>query len=303
MKSIKKNLILVVMMFALSLVLISCNNSESTANKEADVESTTPTADEDGNIEVNVNIKDSTFHGTMSKKWKREEPSNKDKKNIQQVKEAFEAFKIEDDNIHYECIYGDIESELSVWCLITGKDNKPLDNFGIIVRNNGKNFEFADLEHGKNPTADYDEKAKKLFIACDVIEGTGTHAEVLYAFDIKKNEVTNIALLDPYDVQLYFMDNMTYDVKQNDISFKLRNKVISQMVNHEDGYGTLRALAVGEQIAYEFDEKHNIKVNVTPGIKFGPGVNLFYEETPTFSAEVKLKGNKFALSNIKLAEE
>lgn len=302
MKIIKKICLYFATILILGISIVSCGNKNEEETKDA-VESTTPTADEDGNIEANVNITGSEFHGTLSKKWKKDEPTNKEKKNIANVQKILEETNLEKDNRLYECIYGDLDSELSVWSLVSGDKNESLNYYGLIIRNEGKDYLFADICHGKNPVADYNDKTKKLIMSADVIEGTGVHADALYAFDIKKNDVTNIALLDPYDVQEYFAEHMTYDVKQNDITFKLNNKVISQMTNHEDGYGTLRALAVGEQIAYEFDDEHNIKVNVTPGIKFGPGINLFYDETPTFSADVKLSGNKFTMNNIKLSEE
>ena len=85
--------------------------------------------------------------------------------------------------------------------------------------------------------------------------------------------------------------------------FKINKKVAAEMTNTEDGAGALRAIAVGEQMFYEFDESHNINVHVTPGLKFGAGTNLYYEDSPVFTIDVKFSDNKFVLSDIKTDDE
>lgn len=167
---------------------------------------------------------------------------------------------------------------------------------------NDKKYTFANLYHGKNPVADYNPKTRKLYIACDVVEGTSVHTEVLYAFDIKKDDVKYLALLDPYEVQEFFINKMSFDAHQNNISINVGGKTIKEIVNHEDGIGVMRGMSFGEQIAYEFDNDHHIKVNVTPGIKFGPGTSLYYDDSPTLVADVEFNG-KFRLNNIRVAEE
>ena len=302
MKLIKKYLLLISLIFGLSIVVTSCAGKDGAANTKT--ESTEPTADEDGNIDVDVNISGSQFHGTMSKKWKKDEPTKKEQKNIDQVKAIFNSTNIEVNNKLFECIYGDIDSSLSVWSLLKGKDDESLNYYGVIIRNNGTNYEFADICHGKNPSVDYDEASQKIYMSADVIEGTGTHVDALYVFDVKESgEVAYITYLDPYEVQEYFIKQMTYDVHQDNITLKLKNRKIAEVVNTEDGEGTLRAVAIGEQIAYEFDDDHNIKVNVVPGVKFGVGSSLYYEDMPTISADVKLNKDKLELSNIRVNED
>lgn len=287
------------LIFGMSLVATSCGKGGANT-----AELTETTADEDGNVEVNVNISGSQFHGTMNKNWKKDEPTKKELKNIEQVKEIFNTTNVEVNSKLYECLYGDMESPLSVWSLLKGKDDESLNYYGIVIRSNGNNYDFADICHGKNPIVDYNEDKKKLLIAGDVIEGTGTHVEALYAFDVKDNgEVVNTTYLDPFEVQEYFKKQMTYDVHKDNITLKLKNRKIAEVVNTEDGEGALRAIAIGEQIAYEFDEEHNIKVNVIPGVKFGVGSSLYYEDMPTISADVKLNKDKLELSNIRLNEE
>ena len=100
------------------------------------------------------------------------------------------------------------------------------------------------------------------------MEGTGTHTEGLYIFNVGKGKVEKLGLVDPYDVQSYFEEQINFDVNDKDIKFKMKNKVISETTDTEDGQGTLRAIAVGDQITYDFDDKHNVKVNVTPGKQF-----------------------------------
>ncbi len=300
MKLIKKYLMLISLVIGMSIVVTACGQGGTADAKE----STEPTADEDGNIEIDVNISGSQFHGTMNKNWKKDEPTKKELKNIEQVKSIFNTSNVEVSSDLYECIYGDIDSPLSVWSLVKGKDDEFLNNYGIVIRSNGTNYDFAEICHGKNPIVDYDEGKKVLFIAGDVIEGTGTHVEALYVFEVKDNgEVVNTIYLDPFEVQEYFKKQMTYDVHNNMITLKLKNRKIAEVENTEDGEGALRAVAIGEQIAYEFDEDHNIKVNVTPGVKFGVGSNLYYEDMPIISADVKLEKDKLELSNIRLNEE
>ena len=297
MKLLRKSLFIIAMMCGLSLVIVSCGNN--TSNTEA----TEPTADEDGNIDVEINIKDSALHGTMSRKWKKDEISNKEKRIIAKTEDILSAVNIGESDKGFECIYGDIDSDLSVWSLMSEKDNEVADYHGIIIRYNNKDYKFAEIYHGKNPVATYEEKAKKVYVSCDVVEGTNVHTEVLYAFDIKNDDVKYITLLDPYDVQEYFKDQIKYDVKQNDVIFKIKNRVASKIEGIEDGEGVFKSLAVGEQISYEFDDDNNIRVNVVPGIKFAGGANLYYEDSPTFSADVKYKNNKFELNAVKVIEE
>lgn len=300
MKLIKKYLMLISLVIGMSLVVTACGQSGTADAKE----STEPTADEDGNIEIDVNISGSQFHGTMTKNWKKDEPTKKELKNIEQVKSIFNTTNVEVSSNLYECIYGDIDSPLSVWSLVKGKDDESLNNYGIVIRSNGNNYDFAEICHGKNPIVDYDEDKKILFIAGDVIEGTGTHVEALYVFEVKDDgAVVNTTYLDPFEVQEYFKKQMTYDVHNNMITLKLKNRKIAEVENTEDGEGALRAVAIGEQIAYEFDEDRNIKVNVIPGVKFGVGSSLYYEDMPTISADVKLEKDKLELSNIRLNEE
>ena len=302
MKLIKKYLMIITLVLGVSLVVTSCTgNSESSFGSNN--ESTTPTADEDGNIDIEVNIKNSEFHSAITKKWKKDEPSNKEKRIISKVKDILETSNVQEDSSSFECIYEDTKTNMTVWALVGGKNDENLDYYGVIICINDKTYTFPEVCHGKNPIADYNEKAKKLYLACDVIEGTGTHVEALYVFNINGDKVEYEDLFDPYDVQEYFTEKMSYDVKQNDISIKVNNRVVSKIVNTEDGNGAIRALVIGEQLAYEFDENHNIRINMIPGIKFGPGTSIYYDESPTFVAEVKYNNHKFRIDNIKVVEE
>ena len=297
----RKNLFLA-LLISICFVMVSCGNNGGGASKSTN-ESITPTADEDGNIDIEVNMKNSEFHGAMNKKWRKDELSNKEKRVVAKVKDILDATNIQEDSSSFECVYEDTKSNISIWSLVGGKNDENLDYYGIIICNNDKTYTFPEVCHGKNPIADYNEKTKKIYLACDVIEGTGTHAEALYVFNVNGDKVEYEALFDPYDVQEHFIEKMSYDVKQNDITIKVNNRVVSKIVNTEDGNGALRALVLGEQIAYEFDEKHNIKVTVIPGIKFGPGTSIYYDESPSFIADVKYNKNNFKIDNIKVVEE
>ncbi|MBR4313872.1 MAG: hypothetical protein IKP66_03075 [Lachnospiraceae bacterium] len=335
MRIFKKKAIIIFLMLVMAFALFSCGNKEGVGSGEESVsESTSVTADEDGNIVENVQIKDGEFKRTLSQPFEKENISKKYQKNIDAVKSVLESADLEKDSKIFECNFGDVDSDVSVWSLIHDKNGETLDNYGIIIRYKGKNFLFADVCHGNNPTVDVDEEKGRVLFAGGVVEGTGTHVEGLYVFDVKGENVERTAFIDPFEVQNYFVDKMSYEVNANDIKFKLGRKVISEVINTEDGEGTMRSLAVGDQIAYEIDDEHNIIVNVTPGIEFvtvrtvedvekdmqigsdgekivmnnpagmsvGTTTVLYYDNMPVFSMDVKLKGANASFDKIRVAE-
>lgn len=335
MKLLKKSTILIFMLAATTFVLVSCGNKESAGTgSESAGETTTLSADEDGNVVENVQIKDGEFKKTLSESFEKENPDKKLQKNIDTVKSVLDSADLEADNKTFECIYGDSDSDISVWSLLHNKDGETLNNYGVIIRYKGKNFSFPDVCHGNSPTVDVDEEKGRVLLAGGVVEGTGTHVEGLYVFDAKGDSVKKTVFVDPFKVQNYFADKMSYEVNVNDIKFKLGKKVIAEITNTEDGSGTIRALAVGDQIAYEMDDEHNIIVNVTPGIEFvsvrtieevekdislgsdgekiivnnpagasiGTTTVLFYDEMPVFSMDVKLNGENASFDKIRVAE-
>jgi hypothetical protein len=333
MKLLKKSAILILMFTAMAFVLVSCGN-KGNAGAGTATESTKPTSDEDGNVVENVQIKDGEFKKTLSESFEKENQDKKLQKNIDTVKSVLDSADLEADNKTFECIYGDFDSDISVWSLLHNKDGETLNNYGVIIRYKGKNFSFPDVCHGNSPTVDVDEEKGRVLLAGGVVEGTGTHVEGLYVFDAKGDSVKKTAFVDPFKVQNYFADKMSYEVNVNDIKFKLGKKVIAEITNTEDGSGTIRALAVGDQIAYEMDDEHNIIVNVTPGIEFvsvrtieevekdislgsdgekiivnnpagasiGTTTVLFYDEMPVFSMDVKLNGENASFDKVRVAE-
>lgn len=334
MRLLKKNLILVFMAFVMVFCLVSCSNKENGETTESMSESTTPTADEDGNIVDNVHIKDGEFKRTLSQPFEKESTTKRYQNNIEAVKSILESADLEVDSKDFECNYGDIDSDISVWSLLHDKNGNTLNNYGVIIRYKGKNFTFANVCHGNNPTVDVDEEKGRVLFAGGVVEGTGTHVEGLYVFDVKGESVERTSFVDPFEVQNYFADKMSYEINLDDIKFKLGRKVISEVTNTEDGQGTIRALAVGDQITYEIDDDHTIIVNVTPGIEFvtirtveevekdmqigsdgekiimnnpagmsvGTTTVLFYDNMPAFSIDVKLNGSNVSLDKIRVAE-
>lgn len=335
MRIFKKDAIIILLMFVIAFTLFACGKKESTGSSAETVsESTSATADEDGNVVDNVQIKDGEFKRTLSQPFEKENTSKKYQKNIDAVKSVLESADLESDSKNFECNFGDIDSDISVWSLLHNKDGESLDNYGIIIRYKGKNFSFADVCHGNNPTVDVDEEKGRVLYAGGVVEGTGTHVEGLYVFDAKGENVERTAFVDPFEVQNYFVDRVSYEVNVNDIKFKLGRKVISEITNTEDGEGTIRSLAVGDQITYEIDDNHNVIVNVTPGIEFvtvrtvedvekdmelgsdgekiimnnpagmsvGTTTVLYYDNMPVFSMDVKLNGSNATFDEIRVVE-
>ena len=335
MRIIKKNTIIILLMLVMAFALASCGKKESAgSNAETVSESTSATADEDGNVVDNVHINNGEFKKTLAEPFEKENTSKKYQKNIETVKSILESADLETDSKNFECNFGDIDSDISVWSLLHNKDGETLNNYGVIIRYNGKNFVFADVCHGNNPTVDVDEEKGRVLFAGGIVEGTGTHAEGLYVFDVKGENVERTTFIDPFEVQNYFADKMSYEVNVNDIKFKLGKNVIAETTNTEDGAGTIRSLAVGDQIAYEIDDEHNVIVNVTPGIEFvtvrtveevekdislasdgekliinnpagtsvGTTTVLYYENMPAFSMDVKLSGARASFDKIRVAE-
>lgn len=323
------------MLAAMTFVLVSCGNKESAGTgSESAGETTTLSADEDGNVVANVQIKNGEFKKTLSEPFEKENTNKKFQKNIETVKSVLDSADLENDNKTFENLYGDSDSDISVWSLLHNKNGETLNNYGIIIRYKGKNFAFPNVCHGNAPTADVDEEKGRVLLAGCVVEGTGTHVEGLYVFDAKGDSVKQTAFVDPFKVQNYFAEKMSYEVNANDIKLKLGKKVISEVTNTEDGQGTIKELVVGDQIAYEIDEEHKIVVNVTPGIEFvsvrtmeevekdimigsdgeevivnnpagarvGTTTVLFYDDMPAFSIDVKLNGANASFDKIRVAE-
>lgn len=335
MRLLKKNAIIIFMAIVMAFALLSCGTKENESSSAESVsESTKATADEDGNIVDNVQIKDGEFKRTLSEPFEKENENKKYQKNIEAVKSVLESADLEADSKIFECNFGDIDSDISVWSLLHNRDGETLNNYGIIIRYKGNNFPFADVCHGNNPTVDVDEDTGRVLYAGGVVEGTGTHSEGLYVFDAKGDNVERTAFVDPFEVQKYFVDKVSYEVNANDIKFKLGKKVISEITNTEDGEGTIRSLAVGDQITYEIDDDHNVIVNVTPGIEFvtvrtveevekdmqigsdgekiimnnpagmsvGTTTVLYYDNMPVFSMDVKLNGSNASFDKIRVVE-
>lgn len=264
-----KKISLVSFLILMIFNLFACGTS--TAKKEdanAETETSENTDEFDGNVMEIVNIEEGKFSKNLSKPFKQDSYTKKEQDNINEVKRVLDGIDLEKDAKIIECVYGSIDDDISVWSLVKDKNGKTLNNYGMIIRSDGKNFVFADVCHGNNPNVDYDEKSGRMLIAGGLMEGTGTHTEGLYIFNVKKGKAEKIGFVDPYDVQNYFEEQISFDVNNKDIKFKMKNKVISEVTDTEDGQGTLRALAIGDQISYDFDDKHNVKVNVTPGKQF-----------------------------------
>lgn len=295
-----KKFLLSILMISMLALVFSCGNNGAS---EKGVESEThPTADEDGNTNETVVVKDIVMKGTINRGWKKETPTKKEEKNIEEVKKFIENNDIENDN-YFECLYGDIDSHISVWSLLKGNKDDVFDNYGIVIRKDEKNSVFPDVCHGNDPIVDVDEDKDIVLLAAGVIEGTGTHTEALYIFGANGDAMELKGFVDPYDIISYVNEKMTCDINGNEVAFKVGRKKVTTIQNHEEGYGVLRRVDVGDQIFYDIDDNHNVKVSVTPGLKFGVTTVLFYDDMPTFEFDVKINNGKVSFGDIKLAKE
>ena len=264
----------VLMMFSiasLSLVIFSCGGNNSSEQKISIETMATDEEDKfDGNVMEVVEIDNGIFSKTLSKPFKKDKDtySKKEQKNIDRVTEVLKDIDLNADGKILECLYGDIDSGISVWSLMNDKNGETLNNYGIVIRNNGKNYPFPEICHGNNPEIDVDEEKGIVMISGGLMEGTGTHTEGLYILNVKADKVEQVLFVDPYDVQNYFAEHVKFDVDNNNIKFKENNKVLTEAVNHEDGQGTLRAIAIGDQISFDFGDNHNVTLSVAPGLQF-----------------------------------
>ena len=299
-----KKLLLILLLGILSISAFACGNKNEVAVETEEQESTEPTADEDGNIDEKVVASGLNLRETIEKSWLREEPTKKLQKIYEDVENVLKTTNVDVDYKLYENVYGDSESGISVWSLIKGKDEQNLDYYGLVIRNDGQDFYFPQVCHGKNPVVDYNEKKGIIYVAGGVMEGTGTHAEALYIFKVNRDgSVEQSGFVDPYEVICYYYDNMKTDVNGNEVTFKRGNKTLVKIENTDDGNGVVRYVAVGEQISYEFDDNHNITVYVQPGLKLGNNIIYFYEDTPTFATKVTINNGKASFRNIDLVDE
>ena len=356
LKMFKKVMVIALTAFIV-FSLFACGKKESAEDvNETTIEETDENTDEfDGNVMEVVNIDEGEFSKTLSRPFKKDTYSKKEQSNMSAVRKVLDSIDLEKDSKIIECIYGDLESDLSVWSLISDRNGKTLNNYGVLIRNNEKNYVFEDVCHGNNPTVDVNEDNGTILLSGGIMEGTGTLTEALYIFKVGDDKVEKIGFVDPYDVQNYFAENLKFDVNNNVITFKAGNKVVSEFTNTEDGQGTLKAIAIGDQIAYDIDDDHTIHVNVTPGLQFvsvmtmeqvkkdmsagkivlvasgsemvpiivdddtkkteeeqkltmnnpagsniGTSTVLSYENTPTFTADVKLNGAEATFNNIRV---
>ena len=290
-----------ILFFILAFVLISCSS-----NKDTSVENSTNAdgfeVDEDGNTNETVTKIKAKMRGTILADEKFTKSSNSVKE--KELEEKLLAINLEKDNKGVECVYGDFESDISVWVMINGGDQEFFASKGVIIRKDGKNTCFPNVYHGNNALAALNEENGDIIFAGGYMEGTGTHIEVLYLFKLNQDgiyEINNV--VSPFEIQNEIIDKIDYSIEGNEITFIKDNKAISNVTNLEDGMGMLEEIWVGEQISYEFDDDNNIKVSVVPGKKFVTGLVLLYDDMPTFEAKVRLTDNGFTLENLKVIEE
>lgn len=265
-----KRIIVILGVLVLPLSLFACGGEkkETKTVKKESVEVQNEEDAFDGNTIEIVEIDNGVFSKTLSKPFKKDTYSKKEQKNIDRVTAVLNDIDLNADSKILECLYGDMDAGISVWSLIKDKNGDTLNNYGIIIRNDGKNYPFPEVCHGNNPEIDVDEEKGIVMIAGGLMEGTGTHTEGLYVFNVKGDKVEQVLFADPYDAQNYFVENLKFDVDNNNIKFKVNNKVLTEATNHEDGQGTLRAIAVGDQVSFDFLDDHKVTLSVTPGLQF-----------------------------------
>ena len=265
-----KRIIVILGVLVLPLSLFACGGEkkETKTVKKESVEVQNEEDAFDGNTIEIVEIDNGVFSKTLSKPFKKDTYSKKEQKNIDRVTAVLNDIDLNADSKILECLYGDMDAGISVWSLIKDKNGDTLNNYGIIIRNDGKNYPFPEVCHGNNPEIDVDEEKGIVMIAGGLMEGTGTHTEGLYIFNVKGDKVEQVLFADPYDAQNYFVENLKFDVDNNNIKFKVNNKVLTEATNHEDGQGTLRAIAVGDQVSFDFLDDHKVTLSVTPGLQF-----------------------------------
>lgn len=297
-----KNIILLLLVSA--LFLFSCGKAEQVELVgDENTEETTESTDEYGNVEEKTIVQsDVKLHGEISNSWSNKLNSKSEDVKVEAVDKILNSIDL--DSADLECIYGDADSDLGIWSLYRNAAKDEMENYGIIIKYGDKRYNFASVHHGLNPNVDVNEDTNEIKIAAGIIEGTGTHAEMLYIF--KPNSSGDMELvesIDPYDMQSKFREAITYDINGRKIKFKVNGRKVKEIEYLDDGVGALKGIGIGEQMYYEFDDNNNVKVKTTLGKEFSGNTSTIYEDMPTFSANVKISGKDYTLSNIKIDED
>lgn len=160
-------------------------------------------------------------------------------------------------------------------------------------------YDLAQNRNTRQPRAVYDSATGCCWLTSSVMGGTGVQVEQLCLVRFEEDSAYVAATLDPYQVQQDFRQHLGYAVDGDQVTLYIDGQPVAVVTNPNPDMGGFDtdAVWIGEQICYDLTGKQP-SVCVTPGIKYITGPVLFYDEMPTFKAEVTMHDGKFDMADI-----
>lgn len=178
------------------------------------------------------------------------------------------------------------------------------EGYGVVVMKNATSTLFPDIRNSRQPRAFYDAASNSLWLASCVMEGTGVNVEQLHKmrFGPDDDSTRIVATIEPFQMQQQLISHLNYSVKGDQIAFYANGVKLATATNTVTDMGGLDAeqpIWIGEQISYDLGHG-DVRVCVTPGVKFTTGLVLTYDDMPTLSAKVKVADDgSFRLTDFK----
>lgn len=196
-------------------------------------------------------------------------------------------------------ILNDTVTGVSVWC-IAEADDTPNEGYGITITKNSVSTAFPHIRHTRQPHAVYDIAKDCLWLATSAMEGTGVWVERLYQICFVEDSAFVSATVDPYSIQQSFCRRLSYRAKGENILFYIDQKpsvTVTNTVTDMGGFDD-NVIWVGENITFDLSSAQPL-VCIIPGVKFITGLVLFYDDMPTFTANMTLSDDgDFVLGEI-----
>lgn len=188
---------------------------------------------------------------------------------------------------HQYEIMSDTANSVSVWAIAEAGEQST-EGYGIVVMKNSTSTTFQHLRNTRQPHAAYNSRTGDLWLAVSSMEGSGVQVERLYQIRFTGDSAAITSTIDPYAVQQAFCQRLGYSAEDQQITLYIDGKPVTKVTNtitDMDGFDD-HAVWVGEQICYDLSSGQP-QVCITPGVKFITGPVLFYDDMPTFTAQLQ----------------
>ena len=222
----------------------------------------------------------------------------------EQVEKAYAATT----KVHTFDILNDTAHNISVSGIGELDGGVSTEGFGVMVTKNATSTSFHGIRNTRQPQAAYDAHANSLWLTSCVMEGTGTHVEMLYnmQFGTADDSARVVATIEPYQMEQTLIEHLTFMVAGEQITLYADGAQIATATNTVTGMGGFDAeqpVWVGEQIGYDLSGAQP-RVCFVPGVKFTTGLVLTYDDMPTLSARLTLNDDgSYSLSDFQKSQD